>query len=474
MSDFVTKDLTLQKPAADPTKHVRYTYGMVLGEDDFTQEFAYHSGRDRWLARDLLGYGTVSGLQVIVEDDATGPRIAVKPGVALSPQGELICVSPEQCAALNAWFAQQDVAILEDRIGRNAPAGSVALYVTLCYRACPTDNVPIPGEPCRSEDNAMAASRWQDDFQLELRFEPPQQFAEDGLRQVVHWLRQVPLDAGAATSQADFLDALRSALQVDAAATPPDFVFGAPDAGLRIPTDQAAEYWRAAFRVWVTELRPQQLGQGTFVAFIRQAFKDRASEDPNLTPIDDFKAALRSAARLAQSSLQPGYLDKKPLEAVLLPATPAEQAPYWQAAFEVWSEEVLPRWVTGGGVCAVPPDEGCVLLAKLTVPLTADHTVDGTREVVVIDEETRPFVLHLRMLQEWALTDVHTAGAGEVTLAGDVSGPAAATQIDRLQGKALDAAAPADLQVLTFDAASDTWRPAAPPAVGVPDVTLGG
>ena len=32
MSDFVTKDLTLQKPAADPTKHVRYTYGMVLGD----------------------------------------------------------------------------------------------------------------------------------------------------------------------------------------------------------------------------------------------------------------------------------------------------------------------------------------------------------------------------------------------------------------------------------------------------------
>ena len=59
-------------------------------------------------------------------------------------------------------------------------------------------------------------------------------------------------------------------------------------------------------------------------------------------------------------------------------------------------------------------------------------------------------------------------------MAGDVSGPAAATQIDRLQGKALDAAAPADLQVLTFDAASDTWRPAAPPEVGVPDVTLAG
>src|SRR5437763_106871 len=51
-------------PAPDPSKHVNYTLGMVLGVDDFTQEFAYLSGRDQRLARDLLGYGTVSGLRL--------------------------------------------------------------------------------------------------------------------------------------------------------------------------------------------------------------------------------------------------------------------------------------------------------------------------------------------------------------------------------------------------------------------------
>jgi len=31
---------------ADPSKHVNYTFGMLLGVDDFKQEFAYLSGRD--------------------------------------------------------------------------------------------------------------------------------------------------------------------------------------------------------------------------------------------------------------------------------------------------------------------------------------------------------------------------------------------------------------------------------------------
>ena len=31
--------------APDPSKHVNYTFGMLLGVDDFKQEFAYLAGR---------------------------------------------------------------------------------------------------------------------------------------------------------------------------------------------------------------------------------------------------------------------------------------------------------------------------------------------------------------------------------------------------------------------------------------------
>ncbi|PYS42657.1 MAG: hypothetical protein DMF71_08800, partial [Acidobacteria bacterium] len=89
----------------DPSKHVNYALGMVLGVDDFTQEFSYLSGRDQWLARDLLGYGTVSGLKVRIEKDDKGPRVLIEPGVALSPRGQLIRVTPAQCAYLNPWLA---------------------------------------------------------------------------------------------------------------------------------------------------------------------------------------------------------------------------------------------------------------------------------------------------------------------------------------------------------------------------------
>ena len=42
-----TNSMTLAEP--NPAKHVNF--GMVLGVDDFTQEFAYLSGRDQWLSR---------------------------------------------------------------------------------------------------------------------------------------------------------------------------------------------------------------------------------------------------------------------------------------------------------------------------------------------------------------------------------------------------------------------------------------
>src|SRR5918998_1927008 len=74
-------------PAVDPTKHVNYSYGMVLGVDDFTQEFAYHSNRGRWAARDVEGYGTLSGLRVTVGENGAGElEVLVTAGTAPSPR----------------------------------------------------------------------------------------------------------------------------------------------------------------------------------------------------------------------------------------------------------------------------------------------------------------------------------------------------------------------------------------------------
>src|SRR5262245_36409737 len=182
---------------------------MILGVDDFVQEFVYLNGRDQAFARDLTGYGTVSGLQIAIETDARGSRVAVSPGIALSPQGQTIRVREPQCAYLADWVTDNRRAIIE-RLG-SPPDDTVTAYVVLSYRDCPVDPVPVPGEPCRAEDDMMAPSRLVDDFRLELRFDQPDQSEEDAVRGFARWLAQVSVLDSGASSVADLVAAIRLA-----------------------------------------------------------------------------------------------------------------------------------------------------------------------------------------------------------------------------------------------------------------------
>jgi len=317
MSSFAPYVAPLRSAPLDPTKHVNYSLGMVLGVDDFTQEFAYLAGRDQWMARELFGYGTLRGLLVRVETDAQGPRVIVTPGVALSPRGQLICVTPTQCAYLNKWSEDHK----DELIRRFGSPGAVLqqLSVVLCYRDCPTDQVPIAGEPCRTEEESMAPSRLADDFKLELRFAPPEQREEDALRDFVAWLDQVQLtdNPDEAIALPQFEAAIRAAARLDQQplASPPDFLYGSPPDALRVPRAGAGAYLSAAFRIWATELRP--------------------------------------------------------------------------------------RWPGTGAACATPPDEECLLLAELTLPsLSSDWKVINPT-AITLDEQRRPYLIHLRLLQEW-------------------------------------------------------------------------
>jgi|GEM_PF-1915091 len=242
----------------DPSKHVNYTQGMVLGVDDFQQEFAYLSNRDQWLARDVIGYGTVCGLHVSL--DAAKPNtVSVSPGVAINPRGQLIRVSPRQCASLDAWLGLQTTIDRMNELGLSG-SGAFNAYVVLCYRDCPVDELPVPGDPCRCDSTTTAPSRIIDDFRLELTLEAPPQTEEDYVRDFVRWLRDVEV-ADFIPSAGDleaFLQAIRDAFGCadSPPQSPPDFLFESPPAGLRIPRDLLCEWMRAALRLWVTELRP--------------------------------------------------------------------------------------------------------------------------------------------------------------------------------------------------------------------------
>ena len=275
----------------DPSQHVNFERGMVLGVDDFRQEFAYLSGRDRWLARDAIGYGTLSGLRVHAEDgSADGPRLHVTAGSALTPGGRMVCVGADQCAQVNRWLAKPDNAALVNRLlnpvspPMSPPVsppmppvvdtGEITLHLVLCYADCLTRPVPIPGEPCRSEDELMKPSRVADDYRLELRASPPAQVEEDAMRDFVRWLRAnvriVDVSPPPADDPETWIARLRDAVQpwrdalsMSPPVSPPasfeglgDYLFDLGSPSLEIPRGRHGAFLRAALRFWVTELRP--------------------------------------------------------------------------------------------------------------------------------------------------------------------------------------------------------------------------
>ncbi|MDQ1591846.1 MAG: hypothetical protein QOG71_2473 [Pyrinomonadaceae bacterium] len=342
MADDFTSRMATPSASGDPTKHVNYTYGMVLGVDDLTQEFSYHSGRDQLMMRDTVGYGTVNGLRVTVAPNSNGElEVNVSPGTALTPRGQLVHVTTAQCANLEKWLAiAKNKKAVGDEVG-TPPATPVMLSVVLCYRSCPTDKVPVPGEPCRSEEDTMAYSRLRDDFKLELRVKratkppSPDQREEDALRDFIKWLNEhvvVTDEQTDLTSEADFVQAVLDAAHpavLPPDELPPDFMLdNIPPAPMRVNVADACRFRRNAFRLWVTAFRPR-----------------------------------------------------------------------WRPAqFNTQSATCAPD----GGDAGMIADDNCVLLADLRVPLTNDLLLDTTTPVGVL-EERRPYVINQRMLQEWLL-----------------------------------------------------------------------
>jgi hypothetical protein len=337
MSTFQTGAPCMQK--LDPQKRVNYTYGMVLGVDEFKQEQTYLMAKDHSQYRLAHGYGTVCGLKVGI---STAPdlEVQISSGIAINPRGQEIHVQQKMCARLNDWLTTNQTALAG--IFGNPPL-SLSLCVVLCYRECPTDTVPIPGQPCRTQQDAMAALNIADSFQLKLCLNedqvassPPQsppidsallnglcfrpsQSEEDTIRQFGRLLHRIRIgDAPSSVTSSELEDMVRQLESDDGSITspftsPPDY--GPP---IYLSTADAPEFLRAALLVWVTEVRPGLVAK-------------------------------------------PG---------------------------------------TCGCTC---PDEHCVLLAELTFEVSTIWQVVGS---VTVDESRRPYLLETRLLQEWLLNQV--------------------------------------------------------------------
>lgn len=240
-------------PPLDPNKRVNYAFGMVLGVTDFEQEQAHFEWKQRLSNRLLHGYGTVCGLQVGAQalPDGTDVEIHVSPGYAISPQGRWIWLENEQCGKLNQWL-QQHKAELSPTLG---PSGH-QVYVTLGYDECPTDEVPIAGRACASDEDTRSPSRILESFQLQFAWQPPPQPYEAAMRALSELLRQVQIDPGSSPPQDDsdlLIDQIR---QLGLSASPP--IHSPPMATtLHLPRERAYDTLSRLLTVWATEVCPR-------------------------------------------------------------------------------------------------------------------------------------------------------------------------------------------------------------------------
>lgn len=262
--------------ALDPLKRVNYTFGMVLGVDDFRQEHAYLAARDERALRETIGYGVLTGLGVTAPKPASaseGQQVRVAAGLALTPDGHLVGVATDQCANLQTWL---DAEKARDA----ATAANTTAYVLLRFAETSDSPVPIPGEPCRDESELSADARIVDGFALDFAWAPPNASEDLALRAVVAWIRGIKVRTNApagqtlAGFQTDVELGLREAIKAawgdnlaaptvaqPAAATPalpePSSVptLPPPPRQLVIPRAEVAAYYAAAFEVWTRLLR---------------------------------------------------------------------------------------------------------------------------------------------------------------------------------------------------------------------------
>jgi hypothetical protein len=371
---------------------------------DFKQEQLYFIERDRLHSRSLHGYGTVCGLHVSQCGTPDDPEIRVAPGVAVNPQGQEIRIPLAQCARLNAWLAHN-----ADRVSEHlgsALSSPLALYVTLFYRERETDFVPIPGEPCRTQDDSLVASLIADDFGLSLEFTPPDQVEEDVVRLFGDLLRRIRLtDEPGTLSKEQMAQLVRDLAPLVPSppeeASPPEGEIGSPppdDEPILLHPDQAEDILNHA---------PDE----SRVRLARLDFDVATGADGNF----------RVASEVTINT---------------------DRRPY------LLHTRLLQEWLLCGRFAHVGDDHAHYLLADGTRPLTGDLSA-GNSKVTDLAEATAngeavPF--------QQAIKVDDRAG-------GDLRGRYPNPNVRRLQGRNVASTQPEDGHALAWNESARRWEP---------------
>lgn len=424
----------LSRGTLDPAKRVHYTLGLVLGEDEFLQEQLHFLERDRLHNRLLHGYGVACGLGVSTAPEGGDVEVRVEPGLAVTPRGHVVRVPEAQCARLNAWLLRHRDEVL-GRLGSPPAPGPLPLYVRLCFRECETDPVPIPGGPCRSQEDSLAPSRITESFELELALDPPEQAEEDMVRRFGELLGRIDIDdSGPSDVTEEEMEGLVRALLE--AGSPPSGPASPPGSNvIHLHPDEARRILRAAYRVWVAEVRPAIPGAGcaaeptedcVLLARLDLDLDEDLALDGDPEVSDDRRPILLHT-RLLQEML-PGTLDIEGGGGVTL-----------HSALQGLNADDHPQY----------------LLADGTRPLTGDLSAGGNRITNLAQANANGQAVRF----EQAVKVGDAAG-------GSLAGPYPNPRVVRLRNQLISTQAPQPNDVLTF--INNEWTPQAPQPVPSP------
>lgn len=456
MSDFHPTTSTLARALLDPAKHVNFAEGMVLGADEFNQEFAHLSGRDQWLARDALGHGTVSGLRVrVAPNPGTGRwEVVVDPGVALTPSGQWVRVARQQFADLADWIAAHPEAFAA--IDPNVGMCTENLRLMLEYRESLTDPVPVLDDACRT-DQDLHPSRITDDFLLSLVYQSenmpaPEPREEEAVCAFVEWLHgrihvAESSDPHHVSRISVFLDELR---QVAASRVfPPHADSPSPDSwGENYPTltlspVDAEQFMREALRVWIVEMRglwhPARLSgsPGVLLAVVRATITFDAGSWRLIRT--DEQGPQRPPVGWVDESARPWLLHARMLQELVLQQM---------------------KFMPGNAPAPGNPTPNAPGLPTQDVN---DHdllTYEGSEWVARPPVVPPPGPGHIGHIATYNGSQFLPQPSSGLGIGGDVVGTLGLTSITSLQGRPVNLSGLQADQVLAYDGA--TWRPTTP------------
>jgi hypothetical protein len=139
-------------------------------KEDFADEQAYFRQKDRLHNRRLHGRGVVCGLRLSEHPNpACQDRLVrLEPGTAIDCCGNDILVAEPDWIDLHNFDEILALADEED------PQDHV-LQFRICYRECPTEEIPVLYNACGCDDSQCAPNRILESYRIEVVIDPPEQ-----------------------------------------------------------------------------------------------------------------------------------------------------------------------------------------------------------------------------------------------------------------------------------------------------------